>query len=50
MHEFRNLAFKQHRIGKVGALILFTIQENEVFSYTRRIFYKNYVFVLEINS
>jgi hypothetical protein len=48
MHEFRKLVFKQHRFGKVGSLMLFTIQKNEVFSYTTRIFYNNYVSRLEI--
>jgi len=48
MHEFRKLVFKQHGIGKVGSLMLSTIQENEFFNYTTRIFYNNYVFGLEI--
>jgi len=48
MHEFRKLVFKQPRIGKIGSLMLFTIQENEVFNYTTRIFYNKYVFGLEI--
>jgi len=43
MGEFRKLVFKRHRIGKVDSLTLFTVQENEVFNYTTRIFYNSYV-------